>query len=215
MLDALDLLNLDCSAVVRFTMDTGYSWAGTKRDRHCCAVHGIVYGGMKANQNILFYRILPSAIEWNTFKSLRDIHYRPGDRIQVISPNSIGIERYDEFGTLTSNYLFDVLCMLICVFHEGEKRWPMPLISVVFPNEEGPAYDFMLAYFYRLPDGRRVYHRTGDNVKSYDMPAWVKEGANSDHGVFFIKTPLLSNATQGKLYVLNLREMFSERNYRK
>ena len=79
----------------------------------------VVYAGITTFHNVLYYRVLPSYVEWNAYKSMaEEIRLKKVDAIHILLPYHLSIERYDEFGVLSSHYIFDIYHLIYCAFKE-------------------------------------------------------------------------------------------------
>jgi len=126
----------------------------------------VVYGGIKTFNNVLFYRVLPSLVEWDTFKIMaQEGPIKNGGPIYIVSPDHIpGLERYDEFGTLTSQFPEDIFPLLIASFRE-EGRQDRKILSMVYfsPPQQKDIFRMNLFIFRKSPGGKWLFKKIGND----------------------------------------------------
>jgi tetratricopeptide (TPR) repeat protein len=169
----------------------------------------VLYSGFKAFQNILYFRVYPSHLEWMAFKSMAvNIPFKATDQVYIICPNHRpAIERYDEFGVLTSQYSEDIFPLLYCAFQKPAGDPSIPTVKITFPD------DFKInnfrQYFYSTrPDGQRVIQEIGSRLKPVPLnlnPA-IRLGSRSDKGVINVSMPDNNPDMKSGVFILNLRE---------
>ncbi len=169
----------------------------------------VVYGGAKAFAQVLYQRVLPSAMEWKAYKAIGHIRFQPNDRVHIICPDRSAAQRYDEYGTLTSHYLFDTLAMFIAALRDSGNDTGLPLLSITLPGET-MASDYLMVYYRTVPDGSRMYRELGKKQALRPLPSWAQQGEQKKQAVFFVKTPIADRKPGGRLVTLNLRELFAK-----
>jgi len=97
-----------------------------KRDKilTCFLIIGCIAGSYLANKNIYRYRAMPSFLEFQYIKN-KIAERKPGSfqKIHVVQPiHKVEIERYDEFGILTSHYKTDLDGFIIGVFRDLDRE---------------------------------------------------------------------------------------------
>jgi len=174
-----------------------------------------VYAGIKTYQNVLYYRVLPSYIEWRAYKTLaKEIHIQKSGAILIFVPPHFSSERYDEFGVLSSHYLFDIYHLIYCAMNEkgGLHSVVIPRLYVSLP-EVNPLFELKEVYYKKSPNGKFVYR----NINGDDQLSEVPLGSTLDKMVHSgmldsgtIVVPSIQDKLSKKqfLYVLNLNYFY-------
>ena len=171
----------------------------------------VVLAGIETYHNVLYYRVLPSYVEWNAYKSMaKEIRFKKVDAIHIFLPYNLSIQRYDEFGVITSAYRQDLYHMLNCAFNEAgmQNLHPFPLLYLSFPD--GNTFQLNDVLITKLPNGRWVYK---DTTRDEQLHEFVHSGNTLDYGVFLSSFPLKSPPKRKNRYILNLNDFFSASNY--
>jgi tetratricopeptide (TPR) repeat protein len=168
--------------------------------------------GIKTYNNILFYRVLPSAIEWRAYKSMaEEIRSQKTEAIHIFLPYHTSAERYDEFLVLTSHYLFDVYHMIYCAFNEaGVPLQRLPSVYVTFPGDER-TFKLEEIYFKKRPDGKWVYAILNRENQFHEYDHTGKH--TLDSGLTDLLTPQKLPTDTKNWYILNINDIFSPSNY--
>jgi len=175
-----------------------------------------VYAGIMTYHNLLYYRVLPSTVEWNAYRSMaEDIQSKKVDAIHIILPYPLAIDRYDEFVTLSSDYVFDILHLVYCAFNEtgDTKLHHIPSVYVSYPDDH-VLTELKEIYITKLPDGKwagRDINRDGP----YTEIDHSTLGDTLDHELICNQSPKQIPSKRQNWYILNLNELFSPANYRK
>ena len=77
-----------------------------------------IYGAQQAFRNVLLFRVIPSGLEVNYLKQLLDVNINQYQRIHLIRQQQAIAWWYDEFGTLSTNYMQNVEPMVRCALKE-------------------------------------------------------------------------------------------------
>jgi len=172
-----------------------------------------VYGGYKTFNNVLYFRVLPSHIEWDAFRQMaQSVPFKKTDSIYIICPDHIPeIERYDEFGVLTSQYFEDIYPILESAFKEDELgAVPLPLIYITYPQDE-KVMSITRYLTQKLPGGGGMLTNIANgevvylnNFQSRDNIGSIESRVEVNPGVLWRKH---------HPYVLDLRQIFSVEHY--
>jgi len=172
----------------------------------------VVWAGIKTHHNVLCYRVLPSSLEYKAYKSMaKEILLKKIDAIHVLLPYPLSIQRYDEFGVISSHYTFDIYPLIYCVFQEeGEvDLHAIPTLYVSHPGDHELA-EMKEIFITRLPNGKWVGKDINRNNQFYEV----------DHTYFGDTSGLISSwifqpmpVKRQNWYVLNLSDTFSPSNY--
>ncbi len=175
----------------------------------------VVYGGIKTYQNVLCYRVLLSHVEWSAFRLMAEnISLKKVDAIYMIRPNHIPpIERYDEFGVVSSHYQQDLYSLLLCAFREAgnQEQYPVPLIFISDPDDKKIFY-YEEIYFKKLSNEKWVFRRItkADSFHEFEHSFL---GETLDEGTFGLVDQSKDIHSQKSLYILDLRTLFSLENF--
>jgi len=178
----------------------------------------VIYGGIKTFDNVLYYRVLPSHIEWQAYRSMaQNISSRQKDKIYIICPDFIGFDRYDEFGVLTSQSLEDVFPLLISAFREnkGQEGGMPPFIYISLP-EDNRVLRMNEFIFMKDPGGKWYSKRAGsrDRFQEFDPVSKLGSALPVDRGTYETQEPIpLDALLKQNPYILNLRQLFSPMEY--
>ena len=174
----------------------------------------VLHGGIKAFHDVLYYRVLPSYIEWNAFRSMAAaVPFKDTDMLLINLPSHIpGIERYDEYGVLSIHYLNDVYLLLFAALHETNPRPVMPLLTLKFPKIR-TVYAFNQFCFRTLPNGKVIYKEMNkpQNYRLMSPSKVAREvGWRNTINTYTIDK---DTALPSGLFILDLRNLFSKKNY--
>jgi len=144
-----------------------------------------------------------------------DIQSKKVDAIHIILPYPLAIDRYDEFVTLSSDYVFDILHLVYCAFNEtgDTKLHHIPSVYVSYPDDH-VLTELKEIYITKLPDGKwagRDINRDGP----YTEIDHSTLGDTLDHELICNQSPKQIPSKRQNWYILNLNELFSPANYRK
>jgi hypothetical protein len=169
----------------------------------------VVCAGITTCRNLLYYRVLPSTIEWNAYKSMAEqIQLKKVDAIHIILPHPLAIGRYDEFGTLSSDYIFDVMHLIYCAFNETKNTRPysIPLIYVSYPGDQ-VLTELKEIYITKLPDGE-LSGKDINTGKQFDAFDHSILGGTLDHELICSQSPKKTSPKRQNWYILNLNDLF-------
>ncbi len=172
----------------------------------------VFWAGIKTFDNVLYYRVLPSHVEFNAYKSMaEEIRSKKIDAIHILLPYHCSIERYDEFVVLSSHYLFDIYHLIYCAFKEaGGTDQPFPLVYVSFPGDDR-LFKLEEIYFQKLTNGKWVFkvnHRDGQ-FHEYNHSGRTTLDRGLTNFLALQKIP----SKRQNWYTLNINEIFSPLNY--
>ncbi|MBP9853444.1 MAG: hypothetical protein KBD53_01095 [Candidatus Omnitrophica bacterium] len=114
----------------------------------------LILTGINARTNLTNYRVRPSQIELALLmKTLKGVNFFEYQRIYVVQPDqSIIKTRYDEFGTPTSQYTFDIIGFIAAGIRECVKNnysiyyfnfdYPTSVATFIFSDKNGKRYAF-------------------------------------------------------------------------
>ncbi len=171
----------------------------------------LVYAGITACHNVLYYRVFPSYVEWNAYKFMaQEIQLKKVDAIHVVFPYHFPVERYDEFGTLSSDYITDIFHLIYCAFQEtGGQKQILTSIIVSFP-EDNQLYEEKEIYVKRLPDGQWLGKDLNGDGSFMKIDRSVL-GDTSDNKLVYFAYPFKSSKREN-WYTLNLNDILSPSN---
>ncbi|MBF0490402.1 MAG: hypothetical protein HQL15_07245 [Candidatus Omnitrophica bacterium] len=173
----------------------------------------VIYGGVTTFDNVLYYRVLPSHIEWNAFRVMaQSIPFKKTDSIYIICSNHIPqIERYDEFGVLTSHYRLDMFPLLVSAFSEEEfGSVQLPLTYISYPQDNRILS--VTKFVYKKFSGEKWVLK---NIANGDLTYLDSFPAQDNIGSYERRVPVNAEEFLRKNhpYILDLRQMFSLSNY--
>ncbi len=172
----------------------------------------VVCAGLKTQQNVLYYRVLPSHVEYNAYKLMAgEIRSKKIDAIHILLPYHFSNERYDEFVVLTSHYLFDIYHLIYCALKQtGSPEVSLPLVYISFPGDD-VLYKFDEIYFKKLPDGKWVFKVINRDEQFHE---YNHSGRNTlDRGLTVLLAPQKAFSKKLNWCVLNINDIFSPPNY--
>jgi len=171
----------------------------------------VVYAGIRTYHNVLFYRVFPSSVEWNAYKFMaHEIQLKKVDAIHVVFPYHFPVERYDEFGTLSSDYITDIFHLIYCAFDEaGGKKQKLPAIFVSYPGDN-VFYEEKEIYIKRLPDGQWLGKDLNGDGHFTKIDHSVL-GETSDNKLVYFAYPFRTSKREN-WYNLNLNDILSPSN---
>ena len=160
-------------------------------------------GAATTFSNILYHRVLPSAMEWKAFTSMsKVVRFQGTDRVLILLPDhQADKERYDEYGVLSTHYYNDIYLFLYAALHETRPAPAMPLVGIKFSNDPH-LYDFSQYVYRRQPDGTYLYKEMGTNKPYRPNPP---TDTPKDVGWFILGRPLDLTAQPSGVFVLDLR----------
>jgi len=168
--------------------------------------------GMTTFCNVLSYRVLPSFIEWRAYQTLaKEIESSPIRPIHIMLPFHYTIERYDEFGAVSSHYLFDIYHMIYCALNDtGKPNNSIPLIYVSFPGDD-KIYQLDEIFFKKLSDGKWVFKilNRDNRFHGYDHTGKI----TLDQGLTTLLVLQKPSLQLPNAYILDINGMFSPKNY--
>lgn len=170
----------------------------------------VVYAGIKTFHQVLYYRVLPSYVEYNAYKSMaQEIRLRKVDAIHIILPYHLSIERYDEFGSVSSHYVFDIYHMIYCVFKEtnGQGQYPVPFLYVSYPDDH-VLTEVKEIFILKLPNGKWAGKdiNKGGPFRIIDHSTL---GNTLDRELICTQSPYKKPSKRQNWYILNLNDLFS------
>jgi len=173
----------------------------------------VVYAGITTYDNVLYYRVLPSTVEWNAYKSMAEqMHFKKADAIYILLPYQLSNERYDEFNILSSDFIFDIYHLIYCAFKETGGPYPIPAVYCSFP-ESNHLINIREMYYTKLADGTLACR---DINKDEPLHAVDKDTYrdNINGGIFTISSYQKKSSKRQNWYILNLKDLFSLSNYK-
>lgn len=174
----------------------------------------VIAGGLTAFRNVLHFRVLPSYVEWMAYKHMaEEIRSKKVDAIDVVLPLHPPFQRYDEFGTLTSDYIFNIYPLIFCAFNEVEKIdvKSMPLLYVLYPGTPD-LISVKEILFTKLPDGKWV-GRDIYKDKLFDEYDHSALGDTLDQQLVCSQSYNQRSLKKLHWYFLDLKDLFDPSNY--
>jgi hypothetical protein len=173
-----------------------------------------VYAGIRTYHNVLWYRAVPSAVEWDVYRSMaQQIKLKNVDAIYVILPYPLTIERYDEFGTISSDYINDIMHLIYCAFDgtENTKQYSLPLVYASYPGSK-VLTELKEFYITKLPDGKWIGRDINKDGVFHEIDHSIL-GNTKDKDIFIFELPHKRSAVRQNWYILNLNGLFSPSNF--
>jgi len=169
----------------------------------------VVYAGIKTYNNVLYYRVLPSYVEWNAYKSMiEEIRFnKKVNAIHIVLPFHSPTERYDEFCVLSSHFTFDIYHLIYCAFAEtdGLNQHSIPLVYISYPGNN-VLLEVKEIYFEELPNGDGIYKDI--NRDKYFHKIEHPKISLDDHGLTTFLWPQKVFSKKLHWYILNLQDLF-------
>jgi len=135
------------------------------------------FGSYRAYSNVLNYRVIPSHKEFKYLKS--NIKKAIADKkeiIQIIRPKTPALNmqnRYDEFGTLTTNFIYDLVPLVNAIVQDIGQDEELELIDFWF-QEDGK-----INYRFRNNQQKEIVRKLGISTNiankkfSFDEPVYI------------------------------------------
>ena len=145
----------------------------------------------------------------------KEIHLKKINAIHLIIPYHLSIERYDEFGDISSYYKDDIYHLLHCAFEEtqGQGRYSIPLVYVSYPDDNA-LFELQEVYIKKLPNGKWV----GKDINKDDRFQEINPSGLTDafdgRLIYTSSPPQKMFSKRQRWYILNLNEYFSPSNYK-
>ena len=163
--------------------------------------------GLITFNNVLTYRVRPSFEECSAYERMaQTIQTHKTDAIHIILPfHAPSIERYDEYGVLSSHYSFDLYPLIEAALQSsGGEPSALPLVYISAPDS--PAiYRLEQIYFKKLPGNQwafTVLHRENE-FHLYDH-----SGKHTlDTGMTILLAPQAGIDPHLSLYTLNINDV--------
>ncbi|MBF0483347.1 MAG: glucosyltransferase domain-containing protein [Candidatus Omnitrophica bacterium] len=149
---------------------------------------GAIVGGFFAAKNVYIYRVLPSNLEVRYIKNaMQDIlNYGKNDLFLVYPSKFAAQARYDEFGTLTTNFKDNIFSIYNCMFREIVKDKGWKIIGMNFGSTNDA-----LVLVYKMQDNKDVN-------KVYEQEIYLRFtlGDKKPHDLTLINTQVLLDTIQ-------------------
>ena len=197
-----------------------FKWRGicprvlTKRNIIALFFIVVVFAGISTFRNVLYYRVLPSHIEWNAFKMMaKEIHLKKKDAIHIILPNhDLTKERYDEFGVLSSHYTPDIYQMTLSALNEvGALGQIFPLLYFSYPGDDNLIIELNESFIEKSPDGKWVGRDINKTGQFHEVDAPLSTD-RLDRELIYEYSPQPIFSKRQNWDVLNLNDFFSPSN---
>ncbi len=171
----------------------------------------VVYAGIKTYDNVLWYRVLPSYVEFKAYMDMaKELRSKKTDGVYVILPYHFPVQRYDEFNVLTSDFTGEIYHLIYCVLNETDStNRGVPRVYISSPGSTY-ARELIEVYYKKLPNGEFIYKNINNNHFLPLKYNWV----SCDHGVLPFLYPQRIDPKGKNWSIINLTDLFSLSNYK-